>query len=186
MRNQIRQQTAAMKKFGVGLTGLALTCFTFANPASAGTASYTTIDFPGAVFTDCVGINRFGDIVGHYIDAGGTDHGYLLRNAVFTTVDFPGSDGGHVHGINSRGDIVGLYFVGKRFHGYLLSGGLYTTIDYPGVQYTRAIGINEVGDIVGSYADNHSDNNTGGQHRHQGTRFPLAGRDLHENRLSRR
>jgi uncharacterized membrane protein len=114
------------------------------------------------VFTDGVGINRFGDIVGHYIDAAGIDHGYLLHKGSFSTVDFPGSDGGHAHGINSEGVIAGLYFTGKKFHGYVLNKGVYTTVDFPGVQNTRANDINTAGDIVGSYVDNNSYNNTGG------------------------
>jgi probable HAF family extracellular repeat protein len=132
--------------------------------AQSGAPTFTTFDFPGAVFTDGVDINRFGDIVGHYVDAAGIDHGYLLHKGNFTTIDFPGGEGGHTHGINSSGAIVGLYYTGKRYHGFVLSGGAYTSIDFPGAQSTRANGINTAGDIVGSYYDNNSDStgaNTG-------------------------
>lgn len=147
---------------GIGLAGLALACFGLVGSAEAAGPTFTTFDYPGAVFTDGVDINRFGDIVGHYVDAAGTDHGYLLHKGSFTTIDFPGADGGHAHGINSGGAIVGLYFIGKKFHGYVLSGAVYSTIDFPGVQNTRANGINTAGDIVGSCVDNNSYNNTGG------------------------
>src|SRR5256885_705721 len=53
----------ALKKFGVVLAGMALACFGVATSGNAGTPGYTTIDYPGAVFTTAPGINRFGDIV---------------------------------------------------------------------------------------------------------------------------
>src|SRR5689334_16018317 len=105
--------------------------FCAAPTARSGPAPFTTVDFPNAVFTDCVGINRFGDIVGHYVDASGIDHGYLLHKGGFSTVDFPGGEGGHVHDINSSGAIVGMYLTGKRYHGFVLNGSAYTTIDFP-------------------------------------------------------
>ena len=153
---------AGWRKCGVALAWIALASLALAGSAKAAGPTFTSFDYPGAVFTDGVDINRFGDIVGHYIDAAGVDHGYLLHNGVFTTVDYPGADGGHAHGINSAGVIVGLYFTGKKFHGYVLNKGVYTTVDFPGAQNTRANGINRAGDIVGSFVDNNSYNNTGG------------------------
>ena len=164
----------ALKKFSVSLASLTLGSFAFANPAYAGTPSYTTIDYPGAVFTDCVGINRVGDIVGHYVDAASVDHGYLLRRGTYTTIDFPGSNGGHVHDINSSGAIVGLYILAKRYNGFVLSGGVYASIEYPGAQSTRANGVNTAGDIVGSYYENNSDS-TGGSNGSKGHGFLLSG-----------
>ena len=159
---------AALKTFGAGLAGMALACFGLVGSAAAADASFTTFDFPGAIFTDGVGINRSGDIVGHYVDAAGIDHGYLLHRGVFTTVDFPGSDGGHVHGINDAGDIVGQYFVGNKYHGFVLSGGVYTSIKFPDARNTRANGINSAGDIVGTYMEKKNDpidgNNDGRTH----------------------
>jgi uncharacterized membrane protein len=158
----------ALKKFGIYVAGMALACFGLVNSASAGGPSFTTFDFPGAIFTDGVGINGTGDIVGHYIDASGVDHGYLLHKGKFTTVDFPGSDGGHVHGINDANDIVGLYIVGNKYHGFLLSRGKYTAIKFPDARNTRANGINSAGDIVGTYVEKKNDpidgNNDGKTH----------------------
>jgi probable HAF family extracellular repeat protein len=128
--------------------------------ARSGPPTFTTIDVPGALFTDCVGINRFGDIVGHYIDATGS-HGYLFHKGSFATIDFPGGDGGHAHAINSSGAIVGEYFSFKTYHGYVLIGGAYSSIEFPGAHSTRANGINTAGDIVGSHFDNNNDS-TGG------------------------
>jgi len=167
---------AALKKFGVGLAGMALACFGLANPLQAAGPTFTSFDYPGAVSTDGVGINRCGDIVGHYVDPAGIDHGYLLHKGGFVTIDFPGGSGGHAHGINSGGAIVGEYFIGKTFHGYLLSDGVFTEIDFPGAQNTRANGINSAGEIAGSYVDNNGNNNTGGSNGSKGHGFLLSGR----------
>ncbi len=164
---------AALRKFGVGLAGMALACFSLAGQANAA-PTFSTIDYPGSVFTTSGGINRFGDVVGHYIDAAGIEHGYLLRKGTYTTVDFPGSDGGHVHDINSSGAIVGEYFVAKRYKGFVVSGGAYTSIEVPGAQSTRANGINTAGDIVGTYFGSNSDT-TGGSNGSKGHGFLLSG-----------
>jgi hypothetical protein len=45
---------------------------------SADGASFTLIDFPGALDTDCRGgFNPRGDLVGTYTDSGGNEHGFL-------------------------------------------------------------------------------------------------------------
>jgi len=83
---------AALKKFGIGIGAMVLACFGLLNTAPAAGQTFTTFDYPGAVFTDGVDINRYGDIVGHYIDAAGIEHGYLLHRGSFITIDFPGSE----------------------------------------------------------------------------------------------
>jgi hypothetical protein len=72
--------------------------------------TFTEISFPGAFVTAVNGINDRGQITGAYIDAGGTQHGFLLDGGVFTTVDFPGSAAFNLaRGINDRGQIVGRF-----------------------------------------------------------------------------
>src|SRR5260370_1343725 len=109
--------------------------------ARANEETFTTIDFPGASFTQALGINPRGDIVGRYISAGVT-HGFLLSGGEFTTIDFPGSSLTFAVGINPRGDIVGLYESAGVSHGYLLSRGEFTTIDFFGANSTSADAIN--------------------------------------------
>jgi uncharacterized membrane protein len=119
--------------------------------------TFSTIDFPGAMFTLASGINASGDIVGNYAlpgDNAPCGHGFLLRRATFTTidVDIASSICTVAIDINSTGSIVGFYgdshFV---FHGFLLSNGVFSTIDFPGAASTLASGINDVGEIVGFY-----------------------------------
>ena len=83
--------------------------------------TYATIDFPGALATDALGINAAGQIVGHYLD-GFTQHGFLLDEGTFTTVDPPGSTFTEAIGINAAGQIVGDYMdASGTQHGFLVT-----------------------------------------------------------------
>ena len=144
----------ALKKFGVGLAGMALAAFGLANRAQASLPTFTTIDYPGAVATLSVGINANGQIVGRFVDTSGSFHGYLLSAGNFTAIDLPGATATRPLGINLTGDIVGHYVSqGQQEHGFLLRGGVFTTIDFPGAAHTKAVGINDGGDIAGYYVD---------------------------------
>jgi uncharacterized membrane protein len=124
----------------------------------------TAIDPPGAAFTNPLGINGGGDIVGRFCVTtpcptdGANVRGFLLSEGAFTTIDIPGSTGTNAWKINSRGDIVGGYTGtdGKK-HVFLLSlrERNFITIDVPGAAETALDngGINPQGDIVASYCD---------------------------------
>ena len=120
--------------------------------------AFTTIDPPGAsgAFTVATGINDREQIVGYYLDAGGTSHGFLRdKKGVFTTIDHPDGIGKTVAlDINNRGQIVGAYVDAElATHGFLLDRGIFTRIDPPGASFTEAEGINGRGQIVGIYLD---------------------------------
>jgi uncharacterized membrane protein len=125
------------------------------------TGDFSTIDFPGSVFTVAAGTNRQGDVVGMYALPGALNrrHGYLLRNGVFTTIDPVGSNWTNILGINSRGDVVGRYCTktvcGKSnsgdYHGFLLRHEVFTTLDVPGSAGTNAWKITDRRQIVGGY-----------------------------------
>ena len=53
--------------------------------------TFTQIDPFGSTFTQALGINDKGEIVGFYIDPNGTQHGYVDNNGVFSTFDPAGS-----------------------------------------------------------------------------------------------
>src|SRR5262249_46075197 len=59
--------------------------------------TFTTIDVPGASYTDVQGINPRGDIVGQYM-TGGVGHGYLLSRGEFVSIDFPGANSSFARG----------------------------------------------------------------------------------------
>ena len=71
--------------------------------------NFTTFEVPGAIRTIGEGINNAGTIVGVYVAADGSIHGFVLRNGNFTTVNVPGAVETQVFSINSKDEIVGLY-----------------------------------------------------------------------------
>jgi PEP-CTERM motif len=67
-----------------------------------------TVDPFGSTFTQALGVNDLGEIVGFYTNGTG-QHGYIDNNGVFTSFDPPGSASTTINGINDKGDIVGFY-----------------------------------------------------------------------------
>jgi probable HAF family extracellular repeat protein len=81
---------------------------------------FTTIDVPGATFTQAFGINELGQIVGSYVDVSGAECGFLLDKGSFATIDIPGATHTDANGINNRGQFVGGFTdAGGAFHGFL-------------------------------------------------------------------
>ena len=83
---------------------------------------FTTVDAPGAVETELLGINDHGIAVGFDIDANGVTHGviYNTKTGTFIILDDPNAVGSTVfNGINDKGDIVGFYSDGTNTHGLL-------------------------------------------------------------------
>jgi probable HAF family extracellular repeat protein len=123
---------------------------------------FITIDPPGAsgALTAATGINDREQIVGYYLDADGTLHGFLRKKrGIFTPIDHPDAPtepgvGTVALDINNRGQIVGAYVDAEQTtHGFLLDDGIFTTIDPPGASFTEATGIDDRGQIVGPYLD---------------------------------
>ncbi len=112
---------------------------------------FTTIDFPGAASTTPWGINTRGDIVGVYVNADKSTHGFVLSGGQSTTVDFPGATSSELYGINPAGDVVGVYTLDSRRRSFLLKGAQFTAIDFPDAPSTETSAINARGDIVGFY-----------------------------------
>src|SRR5882724_5723988 len=93
------------------------------------TPTFKTIDFPGAASTQAWGINSRGDIVGYYVSADKSSHGFLLSGGHFASIDYPGAAVTMINGIGARGEIVGDYGVTltSPLHGFLLStNGVFT------------------------------------------------------------
>jgi uncharacterized membrane protein len=82
--------------------------------------TFTTIDFPNAVFTFAGAGNPEGAIVGEYVDTAGVTHAFLLANGVFTSFDFPAAVATDAAGINPPGIIVGIYVdAAGAVHGFI-------------------------------------------------------------------
>src|SRR5438270_585464 len=125
--------------------------------------SYSTIDFPGAAQSGATDINNLGQIVGTYILADGTRHGFLYSASTFATIDDPSATtGSEATSINDAGLIVGAYdlnppeagHIFEGAHSFLDNGGTFATLDFPGATTTTARKINSAGDIVGVYRTN--------------------------------
>ena len=74
----------------------------------------TTLQFPGSSYTQALGINDHGEIVGDYRDSSGLTHGFVLTDPLSTlnwqTVDDPSGVGSTVvNGVNDAGELVGFY-----------------------------------------------------------------------------
>jgi hypothetical protein len=115
--------------------------------AFAANFTFTSIDFPGAVRTEALGINDSGIIVGSYT-LGSSDHAFSFDGTTFTTIDFPGEQSVAV-AINNAGVVVGNYYVGTVSHAFSFDGTTFTTNDVPGADETLAYGLNDAGVIVG-------------------------------------
>jgi probable HAF family extracellular repeat protein len=94
----------------VGISGAG--AFLFEN------GNYTTLEAPGAQWTEANGINASGQIVGAYYDATG-EHGFLLSNGSYTTLDVPGADWTAAFGINASGQIVDYFGDAGGIHVFL-------------------------------------------------------------------
>jgi hypothetical protein len=73
---------------------------------------FTMLDFPGSVFTQALGLNNAGQVVGDYVDAGGFMHGfvYYVATGTYQSVDDPNGIGTTtINGINDGGRLVGFY-----------------------------------------------------------------------------
>jgi hypothetical protein len=128
--------------------------------------SFATVDQPGTVFNQLLGINQKGNEIAGYSSA--TDpagmtgqKAYTLSGGVYTSIDallvtkFGPNFNSQATGVNNAGDVVGFYQpTSTTFSGFEDIGGSITNIMFPGSTSTQALGINDLGDIVGDYTLN--------------------------------
>ena len=118
--------------------------------------TFTQIDFPGSASTQVWGINANGDMVGGYVNADNSTHGFLRTRGDFISIDFPGAAFTYANAISPRGDIAGQYAATKDGsgpnHGFVLNRyGLFSTVDFPSAVSNYLSGMNSRGDVVGVY-----------------------------------
>jgi probable HAF family extracellular repeat protein len=117
---------------------------------------HSTIDPPESVYTEAAGINPRGEIVGFYVAADGSNHGFHLYKGIFTTIDYPDPTalGTLVAAPSPEGKMVGWYDdADANSHGFLLRDGVFTLFDFPNAVGKLPFGINASGEIIGSYSD---------------------------------
>ncbi len=114
--------------------------------------TFTTIDVPGAVVTNVLGINTAGDVVGNYeTSTNGPSHGFLYSAGNFSLFDYPGASSTLAFGINDSGLISGTAYIknGTAAVSFLYDGTSFTTLQAKGDTATLARGINNAGVVVG-------------------------------------
>jgi len=111
--------------------------------------TFTTIDVPGAAYTEPAAINTAGDIVGSFGQNTSSDStGFLLKNGAFTFFSYPGENITSAYGINDSDVIVG--HAGQfPVVGFLYDGVKFTTLQDGADSATVATGINNAGVVVG-------------------------------------
>jgi probable HAF family extracellular repeat protein len=121
---------------------------------SAQAGTYHLIQLPNSGVTSTNGINKFGQIVGFYINQQNQILGYLLNGGKYTTISY-GDNLVEVDGINDSGVMVGFYGATSAgpLYGFILDHGKFTTIAYPGATLTIPEAINNKGEVVGNWSD---------------------------------
>lgn len=122
---------------------------------------FATVDQPGTVFNQGLGINASNTTVGYFaLDKAAGQMGqsaYSQSGAVFTSINalLPVTNqNSQAVGINNAGNIVGFYQpTATTSIGFLDKGGVVSTIDPFSSTFTQALGINSLGDVVGFYVD---------------------------------
>ncbi len=123
--------------------------------SAAQAAAYSVVDIIdplNATFTQALGINNAGTIVGY--GNAMTFNGFeLVLPASFTRQNVAGADGGtQVTGISGSGTTVGFSITGGVTNGFAQTGGTFTTVDQPGTAFNQLLGINQSGAIAAGYS----------------------------------
>lgn len=118
--------------------------------AKTAAVTFTTIDVPGAIYTEILGINSAGTMVGSYGQNTLTDgHGFIYNNSTFTYFDYPGENFTVPNGINDSDLIVGSAGQNPVVVGFLYDGAQFTEIVDANDTATYPNGINNAGLVVG-------------------------------------
>jgi len=128
--------------------------------SQTGTCAFQTLNFPAPAnhLPTPTALNDLGAIVGSYLDANATSHGFLLYQGKVSSFMFPGSIRTEALDISRTGIIVGTYnvsgVVGTR--AFMVKSGVFHQITIPGFLSTNtsAFGVNANGDVVGRFVSN--------------------------------
>ena len=121
---------------------------------------FKTVDRPGTVFNQLLGINRSGTEIAGYSStdfAGATlQHAFSLAGGVYTDINAllgPNSNS-QATGVNNAGTVVGFtQDAAGNFAGFTDMAGVIAHFLFPGSTSTQALGINDLDQIVGDYVD---------------------------------
>ncbi len=152
----INSQDVIAGYFGSGQSGHPNKGYVLSGPY--GQANYVSENFPGSAQTQVTGLNTMHDTVGFWVDAGGTQRGFVEWNGAFTSYTDPHTphvvgSANQLLGINDAGIAVGFYVdAAGNAHPVTLNQAtkVFTTISNPAIGTNSfATGINDNGDITG-------------------------------------
>jgi hypothetical protein len=140
--------------FGSGQTGSPNKGYLLKPPYAQ--SNYVNENFPHSMQTQVTALNNDGDTAGFWVNAAGTNLGFVRWNGVYASYTDPNTPkaAGSVNqilGINDSGDAVGFWVNNQgnaRSFELNQATGTFTAIHVPGTSWT-ATGINNNGDIVG-------------------------------------
>jgi hypothetical protein len=121
--------------------------------------SFQTVNRPGTVFNQLLGINQNGTEIAGYsstVFSGATmQKAFSLAGGVYTDINalLPMNFNSQATGVNNAGEVVGFYQYDTAgdFSAFTDIGGTITSFQAPGSVSTQALGVNDLGEIVGSY-----------------------------------
>ena len=128
----------------------------FFKPAAG---AFMTVNQPGFVFNQLLGINQNGTEIAGYssTDPAGMvgQQALSLQGKVFTNINalLPVNFNSQATGVNNADTVVGFYQYNTAgdFSAFTDKGGVITSFQFPGSISTQALGINDMGEIVGDY-----------------------------------
>jgi len=151
--------------FGAGTTTHPNKGYTLVPPCAQ--ANYTNENFPGSVQTQAVGINNGSPpvTVGFWVDANGSNFGFVNQNGSFTNVNNPNTPAtvpsvNPLLGANDLNVAAGFYVDmngDAQAYLYSIGGNSFSPIILPisfNATMTTATGVNDSGVVSGFYVDN--------------------------------
>ncbi len=158
MKSHRKALSLLMCAFFIAATATA--AFAQTSGSTTGKCAFQTLNFPAPANHLGVptALNDVGAIVGSYLDANATSHGFLLYQGKVSSFMFPGSIRTEALDISRTGIIVGTYnvsgVVGTR--AFMVKSGVFHQITIPGFLSTNtsAFGVNANGDVVGGFVAN--------------------------------
>jgi hypothetical protein len=126
---------------------------------------FFTINQPGFVFNQVLGVNQNGTLAAGYssTDPAGmvNQQAFSYNGSSFTNINasLPSNLNSQATGVNNAGTVVGFYQYNSAgdFEAFVDKTGLITSFQFPGSIDTQALGVNGLGDIVGDYVASNGD-----------------------------
>ena len=78
------------------------------------------------------GVNDYDQVVGYYIDASGTSHGFIFSGGQFVNIDVVNALNTYPNSINNYGEVTGYFVDALGTHGFLAKPVTTTTINQNG------------------------------------------------------